>query len=830
MDSPILISNLKLMKALDAKKSNFYSVAEELYRRAELQLNTRIPSLFPEYTKHDIHHSIRILETIEELVGDIDALNEFEIFLIITCSLLHDIGMGVDAAMVDLIKKDAFELTDIQFKAMVEKFSGDQQHALQELIRMLHGDLSAATIRDHYSDLLTFKELGNVSFFEDVMQICQSHTKDHIWLSANLRVHMVKSKYDYNPLYIAILLRLADILDFDDRRTPLFLYNIIRPSGVSNNEWTQHFIVANHDKVKVDQDSNLKKITIHGSCSDVELHRKFLSYVDWINNELEYAIETTFFMPTKYRLLLKNKTELNVDCIGYTVSNYKLNIDFLSITNLLMGEKIYGERSLGLRELIQNSIDACKVRKEREDAKKKFGDDPYVATIKIIVNLDETRVVIRDNGSGMDEEIIKKYFLNIGKSYYTSDDYLLRPHKYKPIGNYGIGFMSCFMLSEKVMVRTSKPQDKYRFDINLEKGSEYISFTRTEDSVFAGTEVELDYASFNEVLQKDKITLEDFIHRYFLNENIKITVVREKEQKITDIANSLNDLTADGKNEHLIDISSHLKECSAFLVMKQKNSFIRKIQDIPRINEVVYYVDGKLSSSTDLPISSFLDGDVFEYLNIPVYDDNEAEFDTAYRFLDDIDDAVNRVEPDYWFSLVVPKNEQALISDNILYGEDGEMFFGELEAQAFLTFVERCRASIPKTYHKEQYIFGHSSKTLFVPVLKNVFDKSFFFFSRKIPLSVYLRDILIRNHLFTIPALPSCIEVEKLNCNIFHQVLIPEISRNKFDGNTTEIINYSLSKALIKASIPKLNLNEMERSLLEEFVMTKYSEGALLVD
>jgi len=74
MDSPILISNLKLMKSLEAKKSSLYAVAEDLYRRAELQLNTRISSLFPEYTQHDIHHSIRIMETVEELIGDIDAL------------------------------------------------------------------------------------------------------------------------------------------------------------------------------------------------------------------------------------------------------------------------------------------------------------------------------------------------------------------------------------------------------------------------------------------------------------------------------------------------------------------------------------------------------------------------------------------------------------------------------------------------------------------------------------------------------------------------------------------------------------------------------------
>lgn len=73
----------------------------------------------------------------------------------------------------------------------------------------------------------------------------------------------------------------------------------------------------------------------------------------------------------------------------------------------------------------------------------------------------------------------------------------------------------------------------------------------------------------------------------------------------------------------------------------------------------------------------------------------------------------------------------------------------------------------------------------------------------------------------------SCIEVEKLNCNIFWNAYSGDIEETN-SLTTTEIINYSLSKALIKASIPKLNLNEMERSLLENLFMTKYSEGNYL--
>ncbi len=831
MDSPVLISHLKLMKALEAKKSGFHSIAEDLYKRAELHLNNRIPSLFPEYTQHDIHHSIRVLETIEELVGDIDALNEFEIFLIIACSLLHDIGMGTDAGTIDKIKSNTSGLTDIKFEAMVEKFSGDDQMALQELIRTIHGELSATGISNNYSDFFTFKDLGNINYCDDVMQICRSHAKDHIWLDANLKSSMIKSKFEYNPHYLAILLRVADILDFDGRRTPLFLYNIIRPRGISDKEWTQHFIVSNIDKVKLDRESNLKKVSIYGECSDVDLHRKFLTYVDWVNNELEYALETTAKMSQKYRLFLKTRVELNVESIGYTVSNYKLSIDFRSITNLLMGEKIYGERSLGIRELIQNSIDACKVRKEKEELNQRFGDDPYLPLIKILVNQEETIVTIRDNGCGMDEEIIKKYFLNIGKSYYSSDDYLLRRHKYKPIGNYGIGFLSCFMLSEKVVVRTSKPEDRYRFDINLEKNSEYISFTRVENSAFSGTEVELDYVSFSKVLKEDNTTLETFLKKYFINEDIKIFVAKAKEKTETEISSSLNSFSTTGSNEYSLDFTDYLKECNAFAIVKKKSVFIRELADVPCVKELVYYLDGELRSTTDYPLSTFLDGEEFECLNIPVYEDGmKQDFDTAFRLLDDIDDVIERVEPDFWYSLIVKKEEQTYLSDNILYEQYGEIVVDEVEEDYFLDFIDKSECFIPKVFAENEKIFGNPSQTLFVPVVEDKGFRNLFYFEKPHKIRVFLRDILVRNHQFKIKAFPSCFEVEKINLNILNQALIPEVSRNKFDDRTTNLINYSVTKALLMASTKSGNLNEDERNLLEEFVAQKYSDSTILTE
>ena len=171
-----------------------------------------------------------------------------------------------------------------------------------------------------------------------------------------------------------------------------------------------------------------------------------------------------------------------------------MTLQFEAISSLLMGERIYGNKSLGLRELIQNSLDACRIRQENE--KRSLGDDPFEPRLRVILDKESNQVIIKDNGVGMSIDIIKNHFLNIGVSYYRSFDFLLKDLSYKPVGNYGIGFLSCFMLSDEVIVRTRHYQSRFQYLIQLEKGTEWTSLTEKEDIAFFGTEVVLNYKQF----------------------------------------------------------------------------------------------------------------------------------------------------------------------------------------------------------------------------------------------------------------------------------------------------------------------------------------------
>ena len=65
-----------------------------------------------------------------------------------------------------------------------------------------------------------------------------------------------------------------------------------------------------------------------------------------------------------------------------------------------------------------------------------------------------------DNGIGMDEDIIERYFTKIGRSFYRSPDFLEKDVDFTPVSELGIGILSCFMIANKVVVETKTDNNK----------------------------------------------------------------------------------------------------------------------------------------------------------------------------------------------------------------------------------------------------------------------------------------------------------------------------------------------------------------------------------
>ncbi len=62
-------------------------------------------------------------------------------------------------------------------------------------------------------------------------------------------------------------------------------------------------------------------------------------------------------------------------------------------------------------------------------------------------------ITFEDSGIGMDDEIIRRHFLQVGRSYYTTPEFRRR-YSFIPTSRFGIGFLSVFNVSSHVTVET----------------------------------------------------------------------------------------------------------------------------------------------------------------------------------------------------------------------------------------------------------------------------------------------------------------------------------------------------------------------------------------
>src|SRR5699024_10128825 len=200
------------------------------------------------------------------------------------------------------------------------------------------------------------------------------------------------------------------------------------------------------------------------------------------------------------------------------------------------------------------------------------------------------------NGIGMSLEILKKFFLNIGVSYYKSEDYVLRDFDYKPIGNFGIGFLACFMLSEKVGIKTKHINDETVNYLFLEKNSPYISLNEEALPNFSGTEITLNYEEVMKLFDENANRVEQFLFKNFLTDDFEIRLI-EKEKNHRSIKNPLYKQFKKRKNQYDITLQDYLNDIEGTITVNVKNKIYGKqISDIPYKGEAYFYDGEKLIS------------------------------------------------------------------------------------------------------------------------------------------------------------------------------------------------------------------------------------------
>lgn len=829
IDTDNTLDDLTLIKYLKSIDSPFLSKIQEVYEQVKDILNSRVQHVFPHYTLHNTGHSFRIMEYMSKLVGDITKLNELEITLMVYSALLHDIGMALSEDDINSIKADSFPFCEVKFSAMKKIMGGNEVLALQEYVRRIHASLSGRYIRENLKDKLVIPKLTSLDFTKELALICEAHTEDYDWIKANLRTNEVRGDYSFNPQFIAAILRLADILDIDGNRTPYNLYKLISPKGVSDEEWKQHFVISNNEKIVINEKTQQKKVVFHGKATNASIHRKILVYIGWVKNELTNATALVNGMTAQYSLVYDTKPEVNIQTEGYTFSDYKMTLEFRAISSLLMGEKIYGSKSLGLRELIQNSLDSCRIRQETEDQKKEFGQDAYQPKIKVILDQERNLAIIKDNGTGMSMDIIKKHFLNIGVSYYNSTDFLLKDFDYKPIGNFGIGFLSCFMLSDEVKVLTRHYKSKHKYLIELEKGNEWTSLTEIEDVIFDGTEVILNYTNFIEVFDNKPQSVKAFLNSYFLTDGIEFELIDKSAKEISKINNPIILSTPLDKGLVKIELQDYLKDIEGYALIKNKSNFIKKFEEIDFPGTLYRYNDDEgfleVDDFSTLNIDDYINGKEIKYLSIPLVESqSEDDFISGMKFTnDDVDEVIEKMDRELtWISVIVPKDYQSSLSNETIKRNGGifdKLGFKELEE------IGHSASCSTKAFVKTITLFEGRKNDLYLPFDKTDRDNSLYWWrtpeKRK---ELFMRSVLIKDFRFNIPISASIFETNFIVANINSRKFIPDISRNTVDPKAKDLINYMIGKAIHVGASNVLTLGTDEKATLQNFITTFYEQ------
>ena len=141
------------------------------------------------------------------------------------------------------------------------------------------------------------------------------------------------------------------------------------------------------------------------------------------------------------------------------------------LVQLLAGESLYGPDPMAaVRELIQNSRDAVMLK--AATASTDF--DRAALSIPIRLAFRTTGFAplleVTDSGVGMTRKVMTDYLISIASDYWTSQFHTdfpeARDRGFQPAGKFGIGFLSVFMLGEKVTVESNRDGgERYRLHL-----------------------------------------------------------------------------------------------------------------------------------------------------------------------------------------------------------------------------------------------------------------------------------------------------------------------------------------------------------------------------
>ena len=434
----------------------------QIYEKSR-DLLAAVSKTFPNYTLHNETHIVNVLSAMSGILADsIDNLSIGELEVLIIVASLHDVGM----TYTDDQEKEAFA-NSIQIERFIkERYPGEyeldpenwSENMRQDYLRYLHPFRVEEIIKSkEWSDIFDSWPHDMVSI-NTIVEICKAHGMTLEEIEDNELLKYSKTKKT-DALFCAMMLRLADLLDFDDSRAPSVLFNYAKDNEKSRQEFEKHMASGGFTYPDETSEEDLPYFAV---CPSPNVEHAINVFLDWIDEELQNCrfLQEQFKPEWKREMSFPRKVSREeIDTEDFIGGEYCLELNFDQIMKLLSGEELYSQKDVFVRELLQNSIDATLLRAKMDSS---FSVEEAPIEMWEWTDSEGRWFRIDDCGTGMTLGMIKKYFLSVGSSYYTSQEIkrdlsqynFPNNSKYTGISKFGIGFLSCFLCGSFAEIST----------------------------------------------------------------------------------------------------------------------------------------------------------------------------------------------------------------------------------------------------------------------------------------------------------------------------------------------------------------------------------------
>lgn len=636
----------------------------------------------------------------------------------------------------------------------------------------------------------------------DLAKICRAHGENVKFIEnfeKNTRYYGTSTT---NLQMVAMILRLSDIIHYSFDRAPISLLS----SKVFKSEYSFHEWMVKQSGANYIIENGL--ISYSAYCDNPNEYFKLHRYIDWIDNEIQnyFKLQRTWSQEYIKNLVEKvNRENLDNDKskflpkrgIGFTLNQRK-------ILELLKGVGLYKDEYACLRELYQNSLDACRCMIAKNST------DTIQTNGKIEFGIDENDSGIYlyclDNGIGMTKEILENYLLHIGNSYYNSFDFYKEQAKwggdFTPTSQFGIGILSCFMIANKIEI-TSKA------DVN------FISciIDGIDDSFYYKTPESID---------REKIAHTGTLIKIYLNPNIsnKIEYSNINKLGIAMVARFYEDEFEEYQNDFRIWNNHIGRHIINFIHDTPENINVKiKLKNekyLPIISKPIYVLEYKEQLNIDLKkdenilnnLISHDENDIVECIpkiedidkNISLYKIDISEQNIKFSDLFFLPNKDFNFKFDGWMlhNFIFNSNRSIAIdgivveSSNLFLNHHDENYFLAFLAEiGFLNFTGQLRPSI-SIDRKNVIMYPEECNKIARVIIENYFDKIIHIAINHIISQGFLTDLTKLEDLFS--------EIMfKLQMKYGENLFIEKLCESKIgDSNITGLSEITETKISIK--------------------------------